>query len=112
MLDSTSAGSTDAGTASTRKMKMLRSEIQNSTSWRTEHPVLTEPVEVHQHLVPGLEHLVAGVGRVGAREVERHHAYVVVDADEGAAGAGGLPLEEADDEREQQRAGEEEEEVR
>ena len=32
MLDSTSAGSTDAGTASTRKIVMLRSEIQNSTS--------------------------------------------------------------------------------
>ena len=76
-----------------------------------EHPVLTEPVEVHQHLVAGLEHLVAGVGGVGAREVERHRPYVVVDADEGAAGAGGLPLEEADDEREQQRAGEEEEEA-
>jgi hypothetical protein len=77
----------------------------------TDQPVLPEPVEVHQYLVAGGERLDSGVGIRGIREVETERLDVVVEADEGAARAGGSPVVETDDQREDQRTGEEEEET-
>ena len=73
--------------------------------------MLAEPVEVHQDLVVRLQDLDAGARARCAREVEAERFDVVVDTDEGAAGTGGLPVVEADDQREQHRAGEEEQEA-
>ena len=89
---------------------MLRSDSQNVTSRAPQHPVLTEPVQVHQHLVAGVQDLAAGVAGRGTGEVDAQGLGVVVDADERPAGARRLPVVEADDQREDDRAGEEEQE--
>ena len=62
MLDRNSAGRTASGTASTRKTMMFLHRQPERDVTGADHPVLAEPVQVHQYLVAGVQDFAAAFG--------------------------------------------------